>query len=353
MKQKELYLPSGYLNIPAIIRSVNVPFIYMIGGRGIGKTYGILEWLTESHINFLFLRRLQKQINLIVRPKFNPYKKLNEDHGWNIQAFPVSDDNYGFYHTILNEKGKRVPAGEETLGISGALSTFSNTRGFDGCDIDVIFYDEFVPEESDPTIKGEADAFFNIIETVNRNRELEGKASCMVICASNSTNVANSIFMYLQIVGVAMSMQRNRESIRIMKDRAMAIIMPNDSPISEKKKETALYKMTKGTAFADSALDNRFVNNVPTSVRKASLQEYKPIVSVGEICIYRHKSNKRYFVSEHQSGRPERYGASEKELAIFRKRFSIIQQAVYRNMIDYETYTVELLFDKYMNAVYY
>lgn len=353
MKQKDLYLNSGFLNIPAIIEGVGVPFIYMIGARGIGKTYGVLEWLTENNINFLYLRRLQKQINLIVREKFNPYKKLNQDKGWTIQAYPVSDDNYGFYHTIINDKGKRVPASDESIGISGALSTFSNTRGFDGCDIDVIFYDEFVPEESDASLKGEADAFFNIIETINRNRELEGKPSCMVICASNSTNAANAIFMYLQVVGVAMNMQKNNESIRVLKDRAMAIIIPHDSPISKRKEETALYKMTKGTAFADSALNNKFVNNVPTSIIKAPLQEYKPVVSVGEICIYRHKSNKRYFVSEHQSGNPERYGASEKELAIFRRRFSVIQSAVYRNMVDYETYTAELLFDKYMNAVYY
>lgn len=353
MKQKDLYLPNGYLNIPGIINGVGVPNIFIIGARGIGKTYGILEWLVENKINFLYLRRLQKQINLVTTSKFNPFKKLNIDKGWNIHAFPESDDNYGFYETIINEKGKRVKLNDEALGISGSLSTFSNTRGFDGCDINVIFYDEFVKEKSEAKIKEEADALFNIVETVNRNRELNGNPPCMLICASNSTDAANDIFMYLQVVSIAMSMQRNKENIRVLKDRMMCIIIPHDSPISEQKEETALYKMTKGTAFADTALRNEFVNNTPTSIRSAPLSEYKPLVKVGEICIYKHKSNRRYYVSEHSSGNPPVYRTGEKELAIFRRRYPMLIQAVYREMIDYETYTAELLFDKYTEPVYY
>lgn len=354
MREKDLYLSNSYLNIPEIL-NLPVAFIYIIGARGIGKTYGILEYLILNKIKFLYLRRLQTQIDLITKPAFNPFKKLNSDKNWDIYPYSVSKNNYGFYNTVYDSlKNKRVPVeGEDMLGISGALSTFSNARGFDASDVDFIFYDEFVPEEVESKLRGEADAFFNLIETVNRNRELEGKPPCRVVCASNSTDAANSIFMALNLVTTVMKMQYHGEQIRIIKEREIGLIVPSHSPISEAKKETALYKMTTGTAFADSALENKFINNTPTSIRQRPLQEYKPIVIAGELCIYKHKSNKRYYVSNHMSGNPDRYNASEKELAIFRKRYSNLQTAVYRENIDYENYACELLFDKYINSCYY
>ncbi len=354
MKEKDLYLPIGYLNIPEILK-LPVAHIFIIGARGIGKTYGLLEYLVENKVNFLYLRRLQTQLDMIVKPKFNPFKKLNADKEWNIYPFSISKSNYGFYNTIYdNVKNKMVPIdGEDSLGISGALSTFSNARGFDASDVDFIFYDEFVPEEIEARLRGESDAFFNLIETVNRNRELEGKPPCRVVCASNSTDAANAIFMALNLVTPVMKMQSKGEQIRVLKDREIGLIVPAHSPISEAKKETALYKMTAGTSFSESALENKFVNNNPTSIRQRPLQEYKPLVCVGELCIYRHKSNKRYYVCEHKSGSPDYYHASEKELAIFRKRYPNLQMSVYREMIDYESYACELLFDKYLNACYY
>lgn len=351
MKVKELYLPSGYLNIPAIMNTGN-PFKYLIGARGIGKTYGVLEYLTLNKIRFLYIRRRQTQVELIAKPEFNPYKKLNSDKGWQIAPYTISKYNSAFYYQITNDDGKWIPVKEKLYGYVGSLSTFSSLRGFDASDVEVIFYDEFVPERTEPSMRGEAEAFFNMIETVGRNRELAGEKPLIVICASNSTDCSNPLFVALKLVTKAYKMKEKKIEYYEDKKRGIDLIIPAHSPISEAKKETSLYKLTEGTEFYGSAIENEFVYNTPTSVKSRDLRQYIPLVVVGEICIYKSKDNKRLYVSHHLSGSPPVYGTGEKELAIFRKRYQTLSLYVFRENIDYEDYICEILFDRYYNMVY-
>lgn len=351
MKRKNLYLTSGYLNSREIYYNTP-PFVSMIGGRGIGKTYGMLELMIEDNIRFMYLRRLQTQVDIIKQPKFNPMKELNDDKKWQIYPHPMTKSTFGFFYSIMDDSGKWIPIEQKFHGYCAALSTFSNLRGFSASDIECIIYDEFVPEETQPYMRGEASAFFNLCETVGRNRELKGLPPLKVIFMSNSTDAANPIYMELGIVMDVISMQEKKIEVRDFKERDLTIIIPHDSPISQEKNNTSLYRFTKGTQFAASSIENKFINNKPTSVKSMNLKEYSCVVKVGEICIYKHKSNGRYYVSRHSSGSPEVYGCSEKELAIFRRRFVGIQKAVYLEKIDYEDYTCELLFDKYMNPCY-
>lgn len=350
MKKRELYNEDGFLNMSAIME-LPVAHIFVVGGRGIGKTYGALEYVVENDIGFLFLRRTQVQIEIVGKPELSPFKTLNRDKGWKIVPAKTSKYTVGFYDSYT-ENGKMVVDRESFYGYGAALSTFANIRGFDASTVDVIIYDEFIPQINERSMYGEAESFFNMIESINRNRELLGKPPVKVLCFSNSTNCANSIFVYLKIVSRLMKVQKAKEFVYMDVERELCVLLPKDSPISEAKKQTALYKLTKGTDFFNSSIDNEFVYNVPTSVNARPLREYTPIVCVGEVCIYKHKSNGRLYVTEHVSGNPPKYGASEKELTIFRRRYSHFMRYVYQDNIDYETYTCEVLFDKYMMMQY-
>ena len=353
MKKKKLYLPNGYLNMGYLIEEGN-PFVTCIGGRGIGKTYGAFEYLIEHGLRFLYIRRTQTQVDTVTSDDYNPLKPINADKNWRYMAFSIpKTDTYTIAEEYINDRGRSEPAEGTSVGIAGALSTFANLRGFSGEDIDVIFYDEFIKEKHQADMKGEAEAFFNLCETVIRNRELKGKPPCKVLMFSNSTDAANPLFLELGIVSTVMKMQKSGQDFMDIPERALTVVLPHDSPVSDAKKETALYKFTRGTTFERSSLENEFVNNQPTSVISRRLLEYKPIVHVGEICIYKHKSERKYYVSEHVGGSPETYNSSEKELAIFRRRYKRIMLAVYEDRIDYENYTCELLFDKYFQACYY
>ena len=53
---KNIYLSSGYFNVEYALR-FPVPFIFVVGGRGTGKTYGALRYVLENDIKFIYMRR--------------------------------------------------------------------------------------------------------------------------------------------------------------------------------------------------------------------------------------------------------------------------------------------------------
>ena len=341
MKKKELYDKNGFLNWNTIY-NLPYPFIFIIGGRGIGKTYGAEKYLLENGICQLFVRRTQTQLDTMLKDEqLSPFKVINRDLKRDIQPKKGAKNVYSLLDI----------SSEEVIGYAAALSTFANIRGFDASDVECILFDEFVPQITEREIKGEADAFLNMIETTNRNRELLGCSPVKVVCLSNSTDAGNPLFLELGLVTKVMKLQQSGEFFYGDEQRGLCTILPQGSPISEAKKETALYKLTEGTDFYRSAIDNDFVFNNPTNTRSRPLKEYKPLVTVGEITIYKHKSKRLLYVSKHRSGSCPEYGASYKELMIFQRRYPNARYYIYMNAIEYEDYACEVLFDKYTNTV--
>ena len=59
-----LYDDNGYFDIGRVLAS-KLPFIFVVGGRGTGKTFSSLKYVLEHNIKFVFLRRTQSQVDLI------------------------------------------------------------------------------------------------------------------------------------------------------------------------------------------------------------------------------------------------------------------------------------------------
>ena len=74
----ELYQESGYVNMGAIF-DLGLPFNFVVGGRGTGKTYTALKGCVERKEVFFLRRRTQAQTDLVSKPEFSPCKKLNSD----------------------------------------------------------------------------------------------------------------------------------------------------------------------------------------------------------------------------------------------------------------------------------
>ena len=299
-----IYEKSGYLDIPAIV-NLRIPFTFIVGGRATGKTYGALKYVLTSHRKFILMRRTQAQTDLINKPEFSPFKPVCEDMGIEITTAPLTKYNSKF---VLDD---------EVIGYTAALSTISNSRGWDASDVDLLIYDEFIPEKHERSLKFEGTAFLNAAETIGRNRELKGKKPLQVLCLANAFDIANPIFMELGLVGIAERMQQKGQETYINRERGIMIIMPKSQRIKNKKSETALYKLTEGSNYADMALSNKFVYNPTDNIKTQPLGEYRPVVAVGEITIYKHKSGRRYYVSEHKTGNPESYNTDEVDIKRF------------------------------------
>lgn len=342
-----IYLESGYIDIRKIL-SLGLPFNFLVGGRATGKTYGSLEVVIKDNIKFMYMRRTQTQADLINKPDFSPFKSLNRDFGWNIGTESISKYNAGFYNQI-EQDGVLISSGSP-LGYTGALSTMSNIRGFDASDVELLINDEFIPEKHERPIKNEGWAFLNAYETINRNRELLGKKALQALCLANANNLANPIFMELGLVKKAHDMKRksktSKQEIFIDRDRGILLIIMDESPISQRKAETALYRLTRGSTFEAMSIKNDFSGEEVGRIKSKPLKEYKPIVKVGEITIYEHKSKRAYYVSTHKMGSPATFGDGETERARFRRVYQWVWDEYMENNIEFEEYLCEILLTK-------
>lgn len=336
----KLYLDSGYVNIRGIIE-LGLPFNFVVGGRGTGKTYTALKTVKEDDIKFFFMRRTQAQADLINKPEFSPFKALNTDEGWNVTTRPISKYNAAFYN-ISEDQPEGAP-----IGFTGALSTMSNVRGFDAQEVKLLIYDEFIPERHERPIKNEGSALLNAYETINRNRELKGKPPLQLLCLANANDLSNPIFLELGLVKKAEQMKKKGREYSIDKKRGIGIFMLSESPISSRKRNTALYKLTKGSEFEKMSIENDFAQRDYTNVVVRPLIEYKPVVAVGELCIYSHKNNGKLYVSTHKTGTPPAYTSGEADLARFQRVYFWIWAEYMQNNVEFEEILCEILLTKY------
>ena len=303
-----LYLESGYCDIKSIIE-LGLPFTFVIGGRGTGKTYGALKYAIETKTRILLMRRTQTQTDLINNPDFSPFKSI--EHDMDITVTIQAATKYS-RKIILDSDDE-----EFLLGYTCALSTISNLRGFDASDVKLLIYDEFIPERHERLMKEEGDAFKHAYETINRNRELKGDKPLQVLALANPLDIANPIFRKLELIDICDKMKIRNKNVYISNARGLAIIMLDDSPISQMKKTTALYKLTENSSFNDMALSNDFAYNSNENISSRKLIEYRLIVGIGDIYIYKHKSKKEYYVSIHKQGDAPYYSDDEINLDRF------------------------------------
>jgi hypothetical protein len=339
----KIYQDSGYIDIRKIL-SLGLPFNFIVGGRATGKTYTSLETVIEDEIKFIYMRRTQSQADLINKPEFSPFKSLNRDFGWKIGTDSISKYNAGFYQQI--EQDDRLICSGAPLGFTAALSTLSNMRGFDASDVELFIYDEFIPEKHERPIKNEGSAYLNAYETINRNRELTGKKPLQSLCLANANDLANPIFMELRLVRKAEQMRRKKQEVYIDREHGIGLFILDKSPISQQKKTTALYRLTGGSNFERMSLDNDFSGDEIGRISSRPIAEYKPIVSVGEITIYEHKSNRTYYISTHLTGSPPTFGTGEAERARFIRQYKWIWDEYMENNIEFEEYLCEILLTK-------
>lgn len=335
-----IYDDNGYLDFNSILK-VKVPFIWILGGRGTGKTYGALQYCYDHNINFMFMRNTQTQIKKLVKPQFNPFKKLNSNKVINVLT-DRTDEDLGFFYEATEEDKK-------IIGTLCALSTVGNLRGFDASDCKILIWDEFIPQKQERGVKDIGDAFLNAYETINRNRELEGEDPLKVLALSNSNELNNPLFIDLGLVRIAEKMQKKKQQVTINEARGFMIINLYESPISEKKKETALYKFSSSnSSYYKMAIENDYNLSSDELVRPQPLKEYKPIVNVGELCIYEHKSDRRYYVCDLKQSTASSFGSDEIALKRFKNKYLWLYVAHMQQEVYFQDYSALGLFEKYI-----
>lgn len=332
------------------------PFQIFIGGRGVGKTYSALSGAVgeECANKFIFMRRTGNELDILLDSDsgegVNPFKPINKDFGRNIGMRKIVKNMAGIYERETEpDTGKLIHVGAP-LGYGVALSTLSSIRGVDFSDCTDWIYDEFIPEKHVRKIHGECDALLNAYETVNRNREFSGEPPIRLWLLANSNDIYNPIFVGLGIVSEAEKMLRQGKVHKYLKERGLAIhILPPKESFKEKKAQTALYKLTKGTSFYDMSLGNQFAYNDFSLIGYRKLVGYTPVCSIDNAFVYRKKGDNEYYISYATARCPAFKTAEAQDVIRFRQQFGCMLQPYFvAGRLYFESYELK---EKILNLI--
>ena len=232
-----------YYNYNRII-SYNALLNILVGPRGIGKTFGASEFVTNQFIKkkdeFVYLRRYKTELSKSIRNFFSALIKEN--------VFPKHN---------LDVKGLTFKIDEETAGYGMTLSTAQQLKSSNFPNVKTIIFDEFLIEPGQGHyLKNEVFAFLGLIETIARTRNIR------VIMLGNSVTELNPYFLFFDI-----SIPYNND-IKLFKDGMILLQYIRGTNFQQSKKETRFGKLVEGTEYESYAIENNFIDENKLFIEK-------------------------------------------------------------------------------------
>lgn len=168
---------------PTKIKSYNKFLNFIIGGRGIGKTYGFkkdaINHFKKKGKQFIYLRRYKTDLKKIQTFLNDQFKNFPKDE------FKIKG-GASFTTFLINgcEMGYAIP-----------MTTFSSLKSTSFTDVDTIILDEFIPEKAgfNAYLNNEVEILLNIIDSIFRQREGH------VYLLANNVSIVNPYFSYFGI----------------------------------------------------------------------------------------------------------------------------------------------------------
>lgn len=327
------------------------PWQLFIGGRGIGKTFSFTKgWIDRPQVHCGFMRRTLDELELIadnsesdanifyeIRQKYgedyNYVFEKNTKKTWNI----VRADS----EEIGDESGDDV--GNDVRGIALALSVIASMRGLSYSRITDIAIDEFITESHVKKIKNEGLAIINAYETINRNRELFGQDPCRFWGFANAFDIYNPLFVELGIVDDCEKMIARGQHDKYYPDRGLAVhLLEATEAFKEKKKQTQIMKLMKGTEYEKFALGNQFAFNDFSLIGYKNLKGMRPLVTLNGSTIFYNNNHFYYSYALNKTVKAYDTRLEQEKMAFNREYLYILEDAYMDNRLTFESYALKI-----------
>ncbi len=306
-------------------RSLNI----LIGARRIGKTYSIIDYLmNECSGLFIYLRNKEKQINICCKPFGNPFKKWCAVTGRTVTI--KSSEECGY---IYEEKDGEEP---RLIGYAVALSTFENLRGVSLDEVTDVFFDEFIEKKKLQFMQFET--FESFYDTVNDNREAEGREKVRVFMASNAQRLNSPILAGYNLISPIESMMLNEQ--KNYSRGNIWVTMP-EAAIIEMRKAYGFNEDIKGSSYYEEAVNNKFANDDFTGIQKKKIIEYVGLAKIDEIYLYKHKSNGTLYCCNIPCDNVQQYKSDVNRLLLMAGIYPIIASAYAENRLFFSDFTIK------------
>lgn len=227
---------SIFYNYDRVI-SYNAFLNFLIGERGVGKTFGASQFVTKQFIKkkheFVYLRRYKTDLEKGKKKFFKALIKENK--------FPEHK---------LEVKGDTFYIDDNVAGYSITLSTAHQFKSSNFPNVKYIIFDEFLIEEGQSHyLKNEVSIFLGLIESVARMEDVK------IFCLGNATNDINPYFLFFNLS------IPYKNDIKLFKDGLILIQYMENKEYREAKKKTKFGRLVEGTDYEDYAINNKFLDD--------------------------------------------------------------------------------------------
>ena len=216
------------------ILSYNAFINFLIGERGVGKTYGASKFVIKQFINkgeeFVYIRRYKSELAKAV-PEF--FKSI------------IANDE--FPNHKLSNKGNKFIIDDKIAGYSFSLSTAQSLKSTNFPKVKNIIFDEFIIEEGqNHYIKNEVENFLGMVESISRMKDVK------IFMLANAVTITNPYFIYFDI-----NLPYNSD-IKTYRDGLILVQYMYNKEYREAKAQTKFGKLTEGTEYSKYAIENNF-----------------------------------------------------------------------------------------------
>lgn len=223
--------------------SYNCLFNFVLGGRGVGKTYGFKQWALDDFkkngAEFIYLRRYDKELDKVKHKLFTDIALSDK----------YKDDE------ITISSGNNVMVNGQVAGYVIPLSTSQSIKSSSFPKVNKILYDEYIIDKGFiHYIKNEVEVFLDFYETIARTRAV------IAFFMANSISMINPYTTYFNLtMPYGSNIYRRGDILLEMVESADFVKM---------KKETRFAKLIEGTNYANYAIDNKFLRDNNNFIQK-------------------------------------------------------------------------------------
>ena len=222
------------------VLSYNAFLNFLIGERGVGKTYSSSKFVSKQFIKkgyeFVYVRRYKTELSKSI-PQF--YEALNKNIGLGIEPELEGHNLY--------TKGNKFYIDDHIAGYGLTLTTAQDFKSTNFSKVKYIIFDEFIIEEGQKHyLKNEVENFLGLIETIARMNDV------VILMLGNAVTVTNPYFLYFDI-----NLPYGND-IATYKDGLILVQYMKNEAYREAKKMSKFGKLVNGTEYSSYAIDNNF-----------------------------------------------------------------------------------------------
>ena len=240
------------------VMSYNSLLNFIIGERGVGKSYGAKKYVVKrflkKHKQFVYLRRYKTELKEAMMKNGNPIffdqlinNKIDDE------MIKICND-----HILSNKKDTMYIDGK-LCGFAMPLSVANILKSSSYENVDTIIFDEFIIDKGNyHYLQNEVIQLLDVIETVARLRDIK------VLFLGNAISITNPYFTFFDL-----SLPYNSD-IKTFKDGLILVNYIKNLKYREVKKQTRFGKLIEGTEYGKYAIDNEFLRDSKSFIRKKS-----------------------------------------------------------------------------------